>query len=53
MAKKITRKAVNEACGRYGDLVCRYGEDNLATVRALVAFHDLRRQWEEQNGRAF
>jgi hypothetical protein len=49
--KKTTKREVNEAAGKYGDAVIRWGENNQATVRAFSTYWDLRAQWEADHGK--
>ena len=46
MAKSPTLKEVREAHARYGDATSRWGEDNQATISAMVRYWDLRRAYE-------
>lgn len=50
---KILKRDVQRAEARWADCATRWGDDNLATIRALMLFRELREQWERQTGRPY
>lgn len=45
---RITKKAVTEAENRFYRERQKWGEDNLATIRAQIAWYDLREAYNQQ-----
>ena len=50
---KVTLGAVKTAHNDYVRDSLRWGENNQVTVRAMIRFGDLRRQWEAETGRNY
>ena len=53
MSGKVTITSVRRLHDAYGEAVGRWGEDNQATVRALVAYWEARTAYEAQSGKAY
>lgn len=49
----ITLTAVRQAHDRYAESSARWGEDNQATMRDLIRYHDLRETYESRTGKEY
>lgn len=50
---RVTKAQVTRAHNAWGDCAARWGDDNIATMNALVRYHELRAAWESQTGRSY
>lgn len=53
ISKKVKLREVNEAAAKYATAQQRYGDNNMETQRAEIAYRDLKSKWEEENGRRY